>query len=246
MKTVSTIAKTLIAIATVGALTAASATPIIGYTGITAGAVKVTLGNIDWNNNPLNINPPPNAVKTFGQFGVNVAPDGSFTGMAGSVGMVQDMSENVADANHFATGNGFTANFLTFATQPNWKFDLTRVEPGNVLGNPNAPYFLTFAGGSTSASIFMSGKACDMATTGLATVCDAGDDVTNWTGTFTANFPGYNQAQLIAAVVAGTLPIRSWSADIVASAVVPEPASLALVGLALVGLGFVGNRRKQA
>ena len=57
--------KIAIAAAIAGAVSVASATPILGVANVGFGSVKVTFGNVDWN--PL-VNDPPNFVKTYGDF----------------------------------------------------------------------------------------------------------------------------------------------------------------------------------
>jgi hypothetical protein len=69
VKSTSKFVKTLIGAAVaLGTVAAVQAAPIIGTADLTFGNVLVTAGNVDWNNDPLNLNPPPNVAYTYGGF----------------------------------------------------------------------------------------------------------------------------------------------------------------------------------
>jgi hypothetical protein len=86
------------------------------------------------------------------------------------------------------------------------------------------------------------GTACD--DLNLSGTCNAGDDITKWTGIFSAQFTNTTVAEIAATILGGgALGNNTWSATIEATAL-PEPTSVALVGLALAGVGFVSRRRQ--
>lgn len=257
---ISKLAKSLLVAALgVTAMASANATLIIGRANLTIGSVIVSFGNIDWNQgNPCNLanncNPPPNATKTYGEFAtLNAGNTGVFNTLfpVFSNGSVQDMSGNLADANYIPIGASSTQNYLSFVAQPNWTFSLTSLEAGNIAG---APYTLTQVGSNVSATISMNGVACDAGLTGAVNVCDAADDKTNWTGIFSAQYTNTTIAAIISTLLGpdniggtaddGVLDNNTWSATIEATKI-PEPASLAIVGLALAGVAGVARRRSR-
>lgn len=238
--------KSIIAAALVGSLSLgtsniANATPVIGLTNLTFGAVTISLGEIDWNP-PLN--PGLDLVPTYGAFTVSpINTTGSFSTLGLTTGTVQDMSANAADANYVPIGVQPTPvdNFLNFAAQPGWLFSLTFLADGNVLG-ATSPYQLTQVGSNVSATISMNGTVCDTEGDGI---CDATDDVTLWTGIFSAQYTNTTIEELAALIIGGqTLDNNTWSATIEATAI-PEPSNLALIGLGLMGLAGL-RKRKQA
>lgn len=242
--------KTLVAAAALAAATVASATPIIGTANLTFGLVQVTLGNIDWN---PSIDPPPNLVPTFGNFFTSgIANSGSYASgsMSGlTTGKVHDLSANPADANYMPIGAGNLANMFKFDAHDgvagsHWMFTALSLSSGTF---PGAPYLLTESnsGGkvSTSATLSIGGIACD--DTNNDGICQANEDKTNFIAILSAQYPGQSVADLTAILTSGgALANNTWSGTLTSYGL-PEPTSLALVGLSLAGLGFVGRRKAK-
>lgn len=239
--------KAALAAALTGAAFAANAAPIIGLFNFTVGSVIVSFGNVDWNNVTSNINPPPNlANRTYGDFEITSGATGSFAVIpVGSlVGKLQDLSNNQADKNYVPLGSSLPTGvpgFLQFFSQPNWLFTETFLSSGTLSGTP---YILTEIntgfGTNVSATIAASGVACD---TGLDAICDLTDSKTNWTGIFSAQYTNTTISALTTTILNGqSLANNAWSGTFEARAI-PEPGSIALLGLGLVGLAAVRRRK---
>ena len=236
--------KIAVAAAIAGAFTVASATPVVGVANLTIGQVVIRAGSVDWNNDPLNINPPPNgAAITRGDFAVINTRTGSF--LAGtpvfSAGTIRDLADPTIipgdTGNAFPVGVATDLNkFLTFAAQPNWLFHATFLVPGTF----GSPFTLTQVGANVFASMTVNGYVCD--DTNVSGSCDIGEDLTHWTGGFSAQYNNTTPNNLFGILVGGgALQNNTWSATIEATAL-PEPGSMALLGLGLVGLAATRRR----
>ena len=233
--------KVALAAALVGAGFSASATPIVGIANLSFGLVAISLGEIDWNNGipGANYNPGNTGFVTRGDFFTSsVANTGSFAGVSFNgltMGSVQDMSQNPADPNYVPIGPNNIPNFLKFAAQPGWLFTANFLAPGD-----QGPFTLAQVGNNVSATLSLNGIACD---TGGDNVCNASDDKTIWTGIFSAQYTNQTIGSLLTIVQSGgELQNNTWSATIEARAI-PEPGSIALLGLGLVGLAAVRRRK---
>lgn len=230
--------KIAIAAAVAGAVSAANATPVVGIANLSFGLVSVSLGEIDWNP-PLN--PGFDATPTYGGFFTSsFANTGSFSvgPMVGlTTGDIHDMSQNPFDANYMALGNnpGGVSKFLKFGMQPGWLFTAYDLVPGSF----GSPYLLTQQGPNVSAVIVVGGTVCDAGGNGI---CDMGEDITKWTGIFSAQFTNTTIGALAATIFGGgTLQNNTWSGTVEATAL-PEPGSIALLGLGLLGLAATRRR----
>jgi hypothetical protein len=92
------------------------------------------------------------------------------------------------------------------------------------------------------ANITLTGLACDDLNNNGT--CDTGDDITKFTLGLSAQYNNTTVAALLLALNGPnkSLQTNSWSGTLEATPL-PEPTSIALVGLALAGVGVASRRR---
>lgn len=219
---------------------AAGAAVITGtFTMAGLGDVRVGSDFIDWGE----------VGNVFGPAGGDVqfvSGTGSFTGLGGTSGEIADVSSAAQPV-----GTDITlSNFLTFNAQPNWNVTLGRIEPGagtaagctNVAGAVCTPFvgspftIVNLVGGGSSVALAVKGTISD----------GSGDPASNIVGTFTTQFSDMAAADILALISTQGYVQSSHSAEFtarLAPEVIPEPATMLLLGTGLAGV--YGARRRQ-
>jgi hypothetical protein len=113
----------------------------------------------------------------------------------------------------------------------------TNCTPGTEIGLPFvSPYNLTQSGGPNTTASFSV----------LGLVHSPTGDISNFTGTFSADFAGQTIDDLLADFLADGTIVAPWSADYVSVFTpIPEPGTVvsAIAGLALIAVGAYRRRR---
>ncbi len=146
-----------------------------------------------------------------------------------TLGVIQDLQ--------FAGGSVVGAPLVDFLTMGGYTFSLEGVDAGGNFG-PITLIAVTPTDTLLAYSVF-----------GSVTGGDFGATSRNYQGIFTAQFSGQSLAQVQAAITSpnGTLPVSFTAEFVVPDAqVVPEPATVVLLGTGVAALGLFGVRRRNA
>lgn len=179
--------------------------------------------------------------------GLGAMTTGAGTGLsfAGGGPVISGLAGAVADINLAAPLP--LLNFMTIAVEPALSFDLVSIGPGvvnTVAVNsfdpnsapaspaPGSPYILQATATGTSLTFSVAGIANDTSSP---------DSL--WSGLFTTQFAGVTPFQVQQALLGSNSLTSTWSASIVATGFIPEPASLAMV---LMGLCPMLRSRRRA
>jgi hypothetical protein len=231
------------AVLSAGMVTSAYAVPFAPITGkISIGfqAVSVSAGEADFN--PALDPGVQGAGGSYGDLFTSAVSTrtGSWLDAAFNVqtdGDIGDLSNNPADGNYTPVGAQIPPRpaYLKFDVKPTWRFFLTYLAPGTEAGTP---YSLTEFAGSTFVSMDLHGYAC------VSTDADCDDvgsdsDKTPWNLAISTQYAGQTAAALRAVILGGgTLDNNTWSGSLV----MPEPGTLALIGISAIGLAGFGRR----
>jgi hypothetical protein len=212
----------------------ASAVPIVGRLDLSGNTVTVTsAGAIDWSP----------AGGPDGTIQVQASSTGYFSA-TGPYGSMAGFIDHLLDLNTVTFPAGPAGSFVPlplFETVTGTGLNFTLVNIDQCGGGPQcaagagSPFFFQEFGGSTTIILSMHGFVTDTNQPG---------EQSNWTGTFSADFPGQSAADIIAELDANGFVTAAYSAaKIATNANVPEPATVMSFGLGAALLAAMRRRR---
>ncbi len=164
----------------------------------------------------------------------------TFTGSSGFLGV--GVTGSIKDL-----PPGSLNDFMTFTGNPDLHFDLQGIGPGP--GNTNcaalAPFesCAAFAGSAFALTLAADGVQTTVSLRAFGIVTDT-TGAANWNGSFSVTIPDLTPAQ-IQALINGGGSITSTDSGSFTLTAIPEPATVAMTGMALMALGLARRRRLQ-
>jgi len=222
------------------ALSTVYATPIVGTVN-TTGVAAVNLTSINFLSGTF----VPNL------FAVSVPVSGSFTGLAGTTGTINNLTNNITNTGPQPVGVSFSdpAWMVFTSASPVIDFDLSFIFPGidgtagcgsSAIGATCTPFsFSPFNLQNTSTGTSVAFSVAGNARNSLT------GELSPFTGNFTTQITGQTIPKILATINTGGTVTNSYSANFIVTAV-PEPGTILLLGAGLIGLGLLQRRRARS